>query len=445
VGFIELLATPSNDAVYGQGQIEQPRLRRLHERNWPIQNHLKNENSDSLFSWIGSCIAIVIRDGCADFGLPLDEPLPMGVTFSFPMEQETLSEAKLMPMGKGFTINSKLDLGSQLRDGYEKARSDDLPPIRIASIANDSIATLVSFIYEFRAEAHQRAVMGLICGTGTNATLPLKLSCLHPKKRPKKVNVLPGQNQNDVKIVVNTEWSIKGTAPPLRAAGLVSSWDEQLSQAVEYPGFQPLEYMISGRYLGELGRIILIDYMSRTLGLSVDTLPAKLLRKFEPHNTTFLSHYHPSDGCSAEEQSLLQLLENEFPLENETKPGSFRWTEEIAHVLYRIAQNIEMRAAGIVAAALIGLLDAADELPMRQPDGQELDQRRELVVGYTGGCITNFQDYLQDCQRFLDDIMLREYGDISRIRVVLSPCHDGGIKGAGIMVAAALASEGLDS
>lgn len=57
------------------------------------------------------------------------------------------------------------------------------------------------------------------------------------------------------------------------------------------------------------------------------------------------------------------------------------------------------------------------------------------MVGYTGGCISHFQDFLEDCQGFLDGIMDAEFGEEVRQfpRVVLTPCHDGGIIGAGIL------------
>ena len=360
----------------------------------------------------------------------------MGVTFSFPMEQSSLAEAKLMSMGKGFTITSQLDLGSQLREGYERNRTEDLPPIRIAAIANDSVATLVSVIYGFRASDYQRAVMGLICGTGSNATLTMKLRSLRPSKRPKNIAVLPGQAIEDVRIAVNTEWSINGSAPPMRKLGLISRWDDQVSQSTERPGFQPLEYMTAGRYLGELGRIMLIDYMTTVLGLDAVTFPSKLLKKFEPYNTTFLSHYRPGGT-----QTLLDKLNTQFPVENDKT--SFRWSQDIANALYHITLAIELRAAGIIAAATIGLLQCAEELPIAGMRSSA-DRVSELVVGYTGGCITNFQNYLEDCQKFLDDVIALEYGPKPAERVVLRPCHDGGIKGAGILVPASMGEHGKE-
>jgi hexokinase len=428
---VELFGT---DALVGQPSPPEDgsvRTRRNLERSWPIDEHLKNDNADGLFLWIGSRIAEVVRQGREAFDLPADKPLPLGVTFSFPMNQASLSEATLMSMGKGFAVSADLDLGSRLLEGYNCAKDDNLPPICVAAIANDSVSTLVSFIFKFDTTVQRRASMGLILGTGSNATIPLKLSRLHPSKRPPTVSVLPGESVDDVKIAVNTEWSINGTAPPLRESGLVSRWDEVLDSQNETPGFQPLEYMTAGRYLGELGRIMLVDYMVSELGVARDALPAKLLQR-HTMTTTFLSHFKPLEPAV-----LLSSLRAEFP---ESTSTSFSWTEELAEALFRIAKAVEVRAAGIIAAAILALLTLGDELPVDSSGPSPAVQ--ELGVGYTGGCIVHFQDYLVDCQSFIDRLVEKRFaGGRAPVRVVLSPCHDGGITGAGILVAAASASE----
>jgi len=347
----------------------------------------------------------------------------MGVTFSFPMKQSSLSQATLMPMGKGFAITSNLDLGGHLMKGYEKHRTSRLPPIKIAAISNDAVATLVSFIYQFPAAAHQKAAMGLIVGTGCNATIPLKLSSLHQDKRPVSISVSPDQDIADVKIAVNTEWSINGTAPPLRKFGLITRWDEELDKAGEAPGFQPLEYMTAGRYLGELARLIFLEYITTMEGLAVDSLPKRLRQRFGL-STTFISHFFPGSPRGR----ILDQLEAEFPVDN------FQWTDPLAHTLYRISKAIEIRAAVIIAAAIVGLLRCAGEIG-DVPDTEQGPDVKELVVGYTGGCIQYFQNYLADTQRFLDGIMEPH----QHLKVVLRPYHDGGITGAGILVPAALA------
>lgn len=365
----------------------------------------------------------------------------MGVTFSFPMEQNSLQEATLMPMGKGFALDCKVDLGAYLLAGYEEHHRANLPRIKVAAIANDAVASLVSFIYQFRAKPNQKAAMSLICGTGTNATIALKLSTLKDSKRPKTVSVIPGQADNDVKIAVNTEWSINGTMPELSSNGLITRWDSLLNLNVEKPGFQPLEYMTSGRYLGELGRVIFQDYLTKVLRIDIFEIPYKLREPFSL-STTFLSHFKPGNNDNG---TLVEQLQKEFPIV-EKKNAKFavrdplEWTPEIAEALYRIAVAIEVRAAGLMAAYTIGLLMCSEDLPT--PVKLDVPNTPgELVVGYTGGCITAFQNYLKDCQAFLDRVIVLGWGKKTRYHVLLSPCHDGGITGAGILVPASLHSE----
>lgn len=375
----------------------------------------------------------MVEEGCRVFQIPRDEPLPLGVTFSFPTEQPSLSEATITSMGKGFALPPDVELGARLRQGYDEMRAAaHLPPIRVVAIANDSVATLVSFIFNYDRTAHRRAAMGLILGTGSNATVPLRSNLLHPSKRPQKVSVLPGEAVDDVRIAVNTEWSIRGTEQPMRQLGFITPWDDQLSAQNETPGFQPLEYMTAGRYLGELGRIMLLAYMTGTLGMPSEALPPALL---EAHSltTTFLSHFKPLEPTSA----LVSKLRTAFP--QRQQGTGFAWTEHLAEALYHIAKAIELRAAGITAAGIMALLTLAEELPAEGvSDGPD---KGEFGVGYTGGCIVHFQDYLADCQNLVDGLVAKRYGSDTRVRVSLNACHDGGITGAGILVAAALSSQ----
>jgi hexokinase len=339
-----------------------------------------------------------------------------------------------MPMGKGFAITSNLDLAEHLLLGYEAARNPSLPKIKITAIVNDSVATLVSFAYQFRTNPQCKAAMGLIVGTGCNATIPLALSKLLPSKRPTKVKVLDDTLlEKDLSIAVNTEWSIKGSAGPLHALNFVTEWDMKLNEDGKYSGFMPFEYMTAGRYLGELGRIITVDYFTTQLSIPYANLPPKLQRR-HGLTTSFLGNLGPH--LAHQEPSMLKQLEAEIP-PAET-PSAWHWTPQAASILLEIAKAVQVRASGMVAAAIIALLACADEIHLSaSTDGMATKKPKELMVGYTGGCIVHFQDYLQNCQSFLDSIMSAEFGPECQgeeaPRVVLKPCHDGGIIGAGIL------------
>lgn len=345
-----------------------------------------------------------------------------------------------MAMGKGFAITSKLDLGKQLWLGYENARTPGLPQIEMTAIANDTVSTLISFTYQYGGNPRHRPAMGLIVGTGCNATIPMALNKLHPSKRPTKVKVLDGSDEGqDLKIAVNTEWTIKGAAGPLRELNLITSWDDILSGECEIPGFQPFEFMTAGRYLGELGRIIILDYFTNNLQIPPSHIPSGLTQR-HGLTTSFLGNLGPHLAKKTNEPSMVKQLQAELP-----PPGpSWDWTEKTAAIVYTIAKAVETRASGLAAAAIIGLLGCADEIHLPSPLGEltngngssevKTPDVDELLVGYTGGCIVHFQDYLEDCQGFLDEIMKAEFGDEDGVpRVVLQPCHDGGIIGAGIL------------
>ncbi|KAK0119744.1 hypothetical protein ONS95_011179 [Cadophora gregata] len=446
VGFIELLgpgetSTDATTRVDNAG--ERSRVVRHLEKSWPIGEQLKHNKAEDLFGWIGACIAGVVQDGCHTWPGNLPDEIPLGITFSFPMVQHTLSEATLMSMGKGFQITSNLDLGKLLLQGYEKTRGA-LPRIKITAIVNDAVATLVSFAYQFRSNTRRKAAMGLIVGTGCNATIPLALGKLHPDKRPTQVKILDGETEADLnlKIAVNTEWTIRGAAGPLHELNFITHWDKKLDAQGEVPGFQPFEYMTAGRYLGELGRIIIVDYLTTNLYIPESSLPP-LLTQRHGLSTTFLGNLGPH--LATLEPSLLKQLNTEIPPSIE--PDAWKWTAEIADVVYDIAKAIQIRAAGMTAAAVIALLACAEEIHFSSPSTTKSlpngitaqingskEALDELMVGYTGGCIVHFQDYLADCQRFLDEIMGAEFAGQEDVpRVVLMPCHDGGIIGAGIL------------
>ncbi|KAM7198581.1 putative hexokinase [Naviculisporaceae sp. PSN 640] len=450
VGFVELVGARTSESLTAhcipgddaRDEAASRRVNRLLEQSWPIQEHLKSQNSDMLFDWIGSRIAEVVHNAREASVLDSEAGIiPMGITFSFPMEQSSLSEATLMFMGKGFAITSDLNLGLQLLKGYERNRTPDLPNIQVAAISNDAVSTLVSFIHQYPAQPHQKAAMGLIVGTGCNATIPLKLGTLGAKKRRGSVSVTPDHGTSDLRIAVNTEWSINGSAPPLRKYGLITRWDEELDRAGEVPGFQPLEYMTAGRYLGELARLMFLDYVAGEQGHLLDKLPDRLRQRFGL-TTTFISHFYPDSPKG----DMVSQLKKEFPLLTKDDDGDLvEWTPKLAEALYQIAHAIEVRAAGIVAASTIALLKCAGDIaPVSEAVANNGVAVTELAVGYTGGCIQHFHNYLADTQRFIDEILDLDFREAGKqetpIRVVLSPCHDGGITGAGILVPAALGS-----
>ncbi|CAP95152.1 hypothetical protein E8E15_005602 [Penicillium rubens] len=504
VAFIELLGEAVDSDVRPTDATERSRdtirkaqrqrVKRTLERAWPIQEHLKMDKAEDLFSWIGDCIAEVVAESLSSDATKKDIPaeLDMGITFSFPIMQESLAEATLMPMGKGFAISSNLNLGNILLNGYEKhtRRPDDedepstkrrklfaLPKLKIQAITNDTVATLASLAYKVKSLPNSRVAMGIIVGTGCNATIPMKLSALHESKA-KSVNTMdPGA----VETIVNTEWTISGAAPPLKELNVTTKWDVELDQACARPGFQPFEYMTGGRYIGELIRLILFDYLTTIAELSKRSLPANLVQEYAL-TTTYISDLVAK---ARSDNDLAQALNKSLP---PPESSDWRWDAQAAGAFRKIARAVQRRSAGLIAAAVVGLLACAREIELKEDSNSSSPENpaspqsnddaitesagapdaavaslnsaavaanhagqghvvpvldptpidwqsgpEELVVAYTGGIIQHYPQFKEMCQQYIDRLIMRTGPQRGGKSVFLREASDGGVIGAGVL------------
>lgn len=390
-----------------------------------------------------------------------------------------------MPMGKGFAITSDLNLRKILLNGYEKHTrrpSDEepstkrrklysLPKLKISAITNDAVATLTSLAYAVKSLPNSRVAMGIIVGTGCNATIPMKLESLHDSKA-RHVKL---RNSAAEETVVNTEWTLSGALPPLRELDIITKWDVELDRACARPGFQPFEYMTGGRYIGELVRLILFDYLTTVYGVPEKALPAKIIQDYA------LTTSYISDKVARARTD--EELANELARSLSPPEGSgWLWDSITAGAFRKIARTVQRRSAGLIAAAVVGLLACAREIelkvdsnensplnssaaspihngrsqeftpstlevpgtnhsqgpivPVLSPTPTPADWQsgpEELVVAYTGGIIQHYPNFKEMCQQFIDRLIMRTGPQKSGKSVFLREASDGGVIGAGVL------------
>ncbi|KAH0605590.1 uncharacterized protein H6S33_004812 [Morchella sextelata] len=389
VGVVELLGRRSLDT--GDGE----RLRIPTQGSWSIPEHLKSSTAEDLFHWVSERIRNVLREQPTTTA----DVMELGITFSFPMEQTSHTSALLMPMGKGFTFTNTNDLAALLSTAYTATSAAGEPALRIVSITNDSVATLLSAAYAHATPCSKTAA-GIIAGTGTNATCMCPVSKLHASKQP------PGDS-GDGGMLLNTEWSIRGTAPPL--APYVTAWDRRLDAGNEKPGFQPLEEMVGGRYLGELVRLVGLDVFPR------DALPAAMHRAYGV-DTKLCGDVE----AAATDAEALALLADYFSAD-----GGWGLGLGAAATFRRVCGAVSTRAAALVAAATVGVLGMNDELG----DGVN------IVVGYTGTILERYPGFKERCEGFMREIVRKRRGGEDGATVTLVEARDGGILGAAVLAA----------
>jgi hexokinase len=298
--------------------------------------------------------------------------------------------------------------------------------------------------------------MGVIVGTGCNATIPMKLSDLHESKADHVLS----RNPDAVETVVNTEWTISGAAAPLRELNITTKWDIELDRACARPGFQPFEYMTGGRYIGELIRIILFDYLTNIKGLSREALPANLVQEYAL-TTMYISSIVAQ---TPSEQALVDKLNLTL---SPPESSIWSWDVEAARGFRKVARAVQTRSAGLIAAAVVGLLACKGELKLRHdgatrpsktcngtlnsaaaahhvnsaagghgdhtPPSSWQSGPEELVVAYTGGIIQQYPHFKETCQSYIDRLVIWDGPQESGKSVCLREARDGGIIGAGVL------------
>ncbi|KAK3889280.1 hypothetical protein Pcinc_006704 [Petrolisthes cinctipes] len=211
---------------------------------------------DGLFDHIAECMASFIKE--RDLG---DEILPLGFTFSFPCKQEGLTKARLACWTKGFRCagvegNDVVELLKQAI-----SRRGDVK-IKICAVLNDTTGTLMSCAWK-----NHNCRIGLIVGTGTNACYMEKLE---------KVELWDEDRNDPPQVIINTEWGAFGDSGCIDF--IRTEYDNNIDRESINPGRQLYEKMISGMYMGEIARQVLVHLVSQGLlfgGYSSDILLEK--------------------------------------------------------------------------------------------------------------------------------------------------------------------------
>lgn len=264
--------------------------------------------------------------------------LPLGFTFSFPCRQEGLTKARLVRWTKGFRCSGveEQDVVELLRDAIKRRRDID---IDVMAVLNDTTGTLMSC-------AHKRrdCTIGLIIGTGSNACYMEKLDqvglCAHLANKP-----LPGQKADDEpkQMIINTEWGAFGDNGVLDFVR--TKWDHELDEFSINRSNQIFEKMISGMYMGEIVRRILVD-LTRRGYLFKGKCSNKMIVPYK-FGTNYVSLVE-SDRNGATIQTKWVL--NEVFGINEV-------SDEDVRNVQLICQRVSTRAAYLVSAAVAGLLN----------------------------------------------------------------------------------------
>jgi hexokinase len=386
-----------------------PGLRIIRMSISPIDEGVRQLEGTLLFDWMAQKIEAMLAEGPETCGYEI-EPLPVGLAWSFPIEQTSLRGGKIQGMGKGFHTSHTVigqDLGDLIVAACRRRRLN----LRVDAIVNDSSAALLC-----RAYSEPTTSMSLILGTGTNAAVHLPVSCLGADKFGTRDQSWHAQAK---KVITNTELSMfgKGILPETR-------WDEYLNRTHKLPDFQPLEYMTTGRYLGELFRLV--------IGEAVDT--AALFNGVFPEPLRAPYTLDTAILAMLESDTSAQLSRSAVHLE---KLWCMASPPSQADLLFlrAVAESISNRATIYLAVALHALWTLQKETYINPttPFGTP-----KTSIACTGSVIEKYPNFRTRCEGYIEEMIVagdRSFGSFPTELVVLEVIDDAAILGAAVAVA----------
>lgn len=365
--------------LFGRSSGIKPRV--LSSSTHPINRDIKALSGVAFFEWIANHIKDLLFSQNY-----LHHHISMGLSWSFPFAQlESVSKGVILKMGKGYLVADEI-AGRDLKDMFDECFSSVGLNISLTAIVNDTVASLLSHAY---MNASTRAAV--ILGTGVNSSALI--------------------TSNNSSQLINTEMSLMGGDKILPQ----TDWDVLLDSRVEQPGFQPFETMVSGRYLGEVVRLVIMEM----------NLLNKIHLEFNDQHGNDVSLLNVEYGL---ETALIAEIENLAVYQNQPANAQRKFEKQLKvklspfhfEVICQVITQVSTRSASWIGASLVSLA-----LNLNQK-GDALNSI--TTIAYSGTVIEKYPFFKERCQSVLSNL-----GKIYGITgLTLDPALDGTLYGPAI-------------
>jgi hexokinase len=323
-----------------------------------VPEHLRiNPRYQPLFSFIAEAVRDFLDENKALLHTDHETAahrIQLGFTFSFTCEQTSLSRGTLIQWDKGWDIPEALgkDPCAMLQESLDEMGL----PVQVSALANDSVGTLLSRAY--MSPEPGSSLAGVIIGTGTNAAYIERLC--NVRRLPRyKIKPMPES------IVLNTEW---GCFDDDLQVLPMTCFDRVLDASSINPRQQQFEKRVSGMYLGELMRLVILRCHERGVFDMVLDVGSACHRRYAL-DSSFLSLL-AKEG-SSEELSVAKSVRRVLSAQD----VSLRDVK----ILIQLGDAIVRRSARLAGSALGAIMIQSGRLSDLQHGGQRSRLRR-------GGC-----------------------------------------------------------
>ncbi|XP_062209505.1 hexokinase-8-like [Phragmites australis] len=359
-------------------------------REVTIPPHLMSGSYSELFGFIASELAKFVADEERCTNSTNGKKRELGFTFSFPVKQRSVASGTLVKWTKAFAIDDAVgeDVVAELQMAMEKQGLD----MHVAALINDAVGTLAGARYY-----DKDVVAGVIFGTGTNAAYVEKANAI-----PKWEGELP--NSGDM--VINMEW---GNFYSSRLP--ITEYDQELDRESLNPGEQIYEKLMSGMYLGEIVRRVLLEISLRSSIFS--NIDHTKLRTHFLLRTPHISAMHHDE--TPDLKIVAEKLEENLAITNTSL--------ETRKLIVEICDIVARRAARLAAAGLAGILKKL---------GRDCTaQKQRSVIAIDGGLFGHYTKFRECLESTLGELL----GEEASKSIAVKHADDGSGIGAALIAA----------
>jgi len=295
---------------------------KMESKIYAVDKHIMLGPGEELFDYLAECLKSFIE--WQNLGA---RTLPLGFTFSFPCTQEALTEAHLIRWTKGFSSSGVV--GKNVIKLLEDALiRKEVKNIAVTALVNDTTGTLMSCAYQ-----SPTCQIGLILGTGTNACYVERLD---------KVLTWKGDRNPPNQVLINMEWGAFGDKNELDF--ILTEFDKEIDNKSLNRTEQLFEKLISGMYLGEIARIVLLKLVES--GLLFNGVSSETLREPYEFPTKYISEIEiDDDGTFAKTREILREI------------GIEAASNKDCSLIRRVCELVTQRAAYLSAAGVSAVLE----------------------------------------------------------------------------------------
>ncbi|KAL1760467.1 hypothetical protein FB107DRAFT_203060 [Schizophyllum commune] len=373
----------------GNGQFE------MTQSKYRLTEEQKQGDGQALFDFCAECLKTFIEGNFDEEERQKGLHLPLGFTFSYPCIQERIDHGVLVRWTKGFgAANTEgNDVAAMFKESLKKY---DLP-ISLTALINDTTGTLIASHY-----VNPSSKIAVIFGTGCNAAYMERIGNI---EKIKDLG-LPA----DAQMAINCEWGAFDSFVHEHLPR--TKYDIIVDETSNKPHEQAFEKLISGRYLGEIMRLVICELIDDgVLFLGQETYKLESPYVFE---TAFLSlmerHADPTD----ELLMIIGIFSHFFAVETTLAERQF---------FRALAKLIGRRAARLSACGIASIVSKMGYL-------DDLKEGEIIGVGSDGSLYNKYPAFAERVHEGLVDI----FGEKGK-QVVTHHAEDGSGVGSAIIAA----------